>query len=268
MNCILKSKYFIVIILLLLLTLVLWSVNHGKVRTESSQEARVLTLYCDVALRPVLEEIIGTFQRRSDIRILSEYAASNTLLDTFIEDPDIADLFLAVDISFLDQARNAGRVDDIHVIAQTKPVLMLRSGMPHIVLSIKDLTQSGVRVGMPDLMSALGRVTVGVLKNYDMELEDIQHNIVVQDATAPELANAIRTGRIDVALVWESLARMTDRSEWLSIPEDKSNVVGVGIARSVRTPDVHAAEEFIAFLRMRAAQEVLIKHHYELPAQP
>lgn len=264
----LKRKFFISIVLVFIFSLILLFLNSGKDIPGSFQETRTITLYCDTALRPVMEEIINLFQRRSDIRILPEYAASNTLLDALLEDPEAADLFLAVDVSFLERARDAGRVDTVYLLAQTSPVLMLRSGISHTVQSIDDLVKTDTRIGLPDWMSALGHVTSEILEKHGMTLEDIQHNIVMQDASATELANAIRTDRIDAAIVWAPIARMIDRGEWVSFPDEKNVVAAIGIACSTRPSDVRAAEDFIAFLQMRAAQDDLVKHHYELPVQP
>ncbi len=224
---------------------------------------REVTLHADLALRPLLEEVIDKFQRRSDVRIHAHYAPSHELIADFMADPDAVELLLLGDAYSLTEAVEAGHIADVTpTLALVRPVLLTQSGNPKNLESVADLQRPGLRVGLAHPASALGLISTEILGNYGLRRADLGDNLILDDVAAPALANAVRIGRLDAALMWESTARRLDRVALLELSLERDRVGALQLALSQAGSRSNAAREFVEFTGSRAMRDSLIAHHY------
>jgi len=220
-----------------------------------------ITIYADDSLRPVVEDIIGAFQRRSDVTVTAYFGSNAEILEVFQDDAAGADLLLTSDAHYIELA--ADDIVESAALAWTPPVILVRSGNPEGIETLSDLTRTGITVGIADAdASTLGRMTPAILAHHGVTMEALGPNVALTSRMDAELGNAVRLGRIDAAIVWEPMAHFAGRSDFIPIPPDDAIVstVTVGLSAHAASPD--SAREFMAFLGGRGAIAFFEHYHY------
>ena len=226
-----------------------------------------ITLLADNSFQSVLEDIVDAFQRRSNVRIDARFGSSPELLQELEESPGAADLFLPGGAYFVEQAGNL--IEDSVQFAWAVPVLLVQGGNPEDIESVADLARPGLEVGVADPNgSLLGRMTPAILEHHGVDREAFEANVVFTSGTDPELGNAIRLGRVDAAIVWESMAHHVLRGDIVPIPPDEEVLAAIAIGLSAGTLHADAAREFMTFLQGRAAQSLFEQYHYATTPPP
>ena len=82
-----------------------------------------LFVYCAAGMRYPMEEIASQYEREFGVNVQLQYGGSNTLLSQ-IKVADTGDLYLAGDASYIQQAVDAGLMNEVFDLANMKPVMM------------------------------------------------------------------------------------------------------------------------------------------------
>ncbi len=212
-----------------------------------------LTMYCAAGVRPPVAEIAEQYEKEYGVHIQIEYGGSNTLLSR-LEVARTGDLYLAADDSYTNLAREKGLVRETIPVATMKPVILVAGGNPKMIHSISDLLRDDVRValGNPD-QAAIGRKVRRLLKqsgHWDA-LEKRVSTTGVFKPTVPEVANDVKLGSVDAAIVWDAVAGLYPELEAVSVPEldAGSSQITVGIVSTSTRPT--AALKFARYLSAR-----------------
>ncbi|APZ92637.1 Putative binding protein precursor [Fuerstiella marisgermanici] len=230
---------------------------------ETDDGTTKLIVHCAAGLRVPVEEVAQAYQQEYGIAIQLQFAGSNTLLNQlqvnrFAE----GDLYIAADDFYTDLAVEEGLAAETIPIAHQRPVVAVRKDSEKKISSLADLLEPGVAVAMgnPD-QAAVGKAIRKQLEKIEVDgtnrwqqLEERVTTDGVFKPTVNEVANDVKLGAVDAALVWDSTVAMPKYAEDLkavTIPEFETdpNLVSVAVLKS--SVDPTAALRFARFLTSR-----------------
>jgi molybdate transport system substrate-binding protein len=200
---------------------------QGNTIYSSSQE---LTMYCAASMKPAVEQIAKTYQKEYGIKVNLQYGGSGTLLSnlTIVKR---GDLYLAADESYMKNAVERGLVEETQPLVYLKPVIAVAVTNPHNIFGLNDLKSNKLRfaIANPDAAS-IGRITKKILTETGWS-EELSPFIAVMKPTVNELANDIKIGSIDAAIIWDAVANQYPELEYISVLEwdryKQQTVVGI-----------------------------------------
>lgn len=216
---------------------------------ERPPEGRLLTMYCAAGLRIPVEEIAREYEEKYGVQIDLQFGGSNTLLNQLqVNKFSDADLYLAADDFYTDKAHELGLAKERMNIAYMRPVIAVAKDNESI-RSIQDLLKPEIRVALGDPeAAAVGRAVRKRLKPHahgDSDLWTLLANNVTENGvfkpTVNEIANDVRIGTVDAAIVWDSTVAMPKyRKHLKGVPVEEldgdPNLVTVSVLTSSRIP--------------------------------
>lgn len=222
-----------------------------------------LVVFCAAGMRVPVDEIAKDYQQKYDVAIELQYAGSNTLLNQLqVNKFSSADLFIAADDFYTDKAVTEGLAVEILPIAHQRPVVAVRKDGRKQIGSLEDLLAPGISIAVADPdQAAVGKAVRTLLQKVEAhgsnrwkQLEARVTADGVFKPTVTDVANDVRIGAVDAALVWDSTIAMPEYSEDLKaviLPELESDpdLISVAVLRSATDPT--AALRFARFLTAR-----------------
>ena len=210
-----------------------------------------LFMYCAAGIRKPVAEVAAAYAKESfGVPVELQYGGSNTLLSQ-LEVAGIGDVYLAADEFYIEKAREKKLVKEAVPISWMGPVLAVKKGNPKNIKSADDLLKPGLRIGAgnPD-QAAVGRKTRKLLTksgHWDGVKTAIETNGVFKP-TVNEVANDVKIGSIDVAIIWDSTVAQYDDLEAVRIPELEAgrSKVMVSVMASAKSPTL--ALQFCRYL--------------------
>jgi molybdenum ABC transporter molybdate-binding protein len=243
-----------------LLTLLL-----AQLRQPEAADAEKLTLYCAAGMRVPVEEIAKRFEEETGIAVEMQYDGSNALLRRLeIDKFNTPDLYLAADDYYVRVAREKHLAAETIPIAHQDPVIVVRNDNESLgdVSTMIELLQRDVRIALANPEhAAIGRNVRNLLKRIDTQegnlwtrLDEQVTRRGVYKGTVNEVANDVRIGSADAAVVWDSTAMMPKYREQLRsirVPElaGEPNLVTVAVLEASRHP--RTALKFARYLAAR-----------------
>jgi molybdate transport system substrate-binding protein len=241
--------------------LLIFLLKQGPPSRAPGQET--LIVYAAAGFRIPVEEIAEEYQQRFGVTLEIQYGGSNTLLsqlqtDRFTE----VDLYLAADDFYTEQAIELGLASDSIPIALLRPVIAVRKDSDKRIESLADLLKPDVVVAIanPD-HAAVGKATRKELEKIAVgettrwhQLEARVTESGVFKPTVNEVANDVKIGSVDAAIVWDSTVAMPEyRDELRAVPvpelESDPSLVSLAVLRSSRNRP--AAFRFARYLTAR-----------------
>ena len=213
-----------------------------------------LTFFCAAGIRKPVEAVAKRYLEEYGVQVNLDYGGSNTLLSR-IDTAKTGDLYLAADESYINSARKKGLVAESLSLARMKPVIAVADGNPKNITRIEDLLREDVRtvLGNPD-QAAVGKRTRKLLKasGHWTKLEAMVRQTGTFQPTVPEVANTVKIGGADAAVIWNTTTKIVEGIEAIEVPElDKGEVlVTVGVLTSAANPT-----ESLKFARYLAASD-------------
>jgi molybdate transport system substrate-binding protein len=123
-----------------------------------------------------------------------------------------------------------------------------------------------LRLGLGDPQAcAVGRAAAAILARDKNLQAPIERNVEFRSATVSELANHVKLGHLDAAIVWDATAAyVSDDADAIPIPPGQNIVstVAVSVLTSSQPPAV--AEKFAEFVASPQGREVFRRHHYTI----
>ena len=173
-----------------------------------------------------------------------------------------ADLFIAADDFYTDKAVTDGLAAETLPIAQQRPVVAVRKDCAKQINSLDDLLQPGISVAVADPeQAAVGKAVRTLLEKIEIDgtnrWKQLEERVTADGVFKPtvnDIANDVKLGAVDAAVVWDSTLAMPEYSEDLkavSIPELDADpdLISVAVLRSSTDPT--AALRFARFLTAR-----------------
>lgn len=238
------------VILAVGLIVALWYPNRPSTTTSSSSEP--LVLYCAAGLKSALEPAVQEYQKRYQRPVHIQYGGSGTLLGNLKVAPS-GDLFLAADTFHLDLARTEGLVAEVLPLARLHPVLAVPLGNPKQLRQLNDLLRPDVQfvLANPEA-AAVGRLVRQQLESLG-RWNSFSQAAKAFKPTVNDLANDLKLGAADAAIVWDATVRQYPELEAIPLAEftDAHSAVAIGVLHASRQPQ--AALHFARFLTARDA---------------
>lgn len=222
-----------------------------------------LQLYCAAGIRLPVEAIVAEYRKEYGVSVQIQYGGSNTLLSQ-IDVSTSGDLYLAADDSYTKLAQEKGLVRETLPLAVMRPVIAVKKGNPKGIKGIDDLLRDDVRsaIGNPD-QAAIGKATRSLLtkSGHWKQLEKTVTATGVFKPTVPEVANDVKLGSADAAIVWDTTLALYPDLEAIRTPElDEGTAhVTLGVMTSSRIPT--QALRFARYLSARDRGLVTFREH-------
>jgi molybdate transport system substrate-binding protein len=220
-----------------------------------------LTLFCAAGVREPIREVIQQFEAETGVTVETRFAGSGVLLSSLrLED---ADLYLAADRGYLEQAQKMGLTSRMSPFARQHPVIAVTKGNPHHIQSLQDLTRDKIRVTLPDPeRAAIGRIAKQLLEENSL-WEPIWQHAILQRATVNDVANDVKLESADVGIVWNTTAAQYEELEGIEVPQFQSADSEIGIAVLESSAQTELAEKFIGYLlKESVGQTIFQKYGY------
>ena len=219
--------------------------GYKPLQGDAWEESPELRLMCGAMLRPAVEQTLSDFEQREGVTITRVYNGCG-ILTASMRAEGAPDGYFACDACFVDQV--ADLFDKPVTVSRNDVVIVVPRGNPKSIRTLKDLTKSGVSVGVArPKQSALGVLTerllvkTGLMKKDEEEKvieNQLAANVEVESATGDFLINQLRTGSLDAVIAYRSNVVGTNGSlEAIDIPlaEARASQPFV-IARNTRYP--------------------------------
>ena len=231
--------------LVVLFLLMFWRPGTGQDRGD-----RELFMYCAAGMRLPVKQIATEYEKEYGVKVQLQYGGSNSLLNQ-IEVAKIGDLYLAADDSYTELAAEKGLVKERISLAVMRPVIAVRAGNPKDIQSIDDLLAEDVRValGNPD-QAAIGKSTRQLLQKVGKwdDLEKRVKTYGVFKPTVPDVANDVKLGAVDAAVIWDSTANQYPEIDAIRTPELDAGAVRITVGVMTESTKPTSALRFARFL--------------------
>ncbi|HOD80861.1 MAG: putative binding protein precursor [Planctomycetes bacterium ADurb.Bin126] len=242
--------------------------DRSAQNAQEGHKPAELLLYCGAGIRPPAAELAAQFERRTGRHVSIDPAGSEILLSR-IRISRRGDLYMPGESHYVDQAQKEGLISQRAVTCYFIPTILVAKGNPKFVRSLDDLLKPGIKVaiGNPEAC-AVGLQTRRIWDKNKLSWDDLMKNVVFQSLTVNELGTLVKTGTVDVAIVWDAVAAMYEESaQAVSIPHERNVISTVEIAVLTVSKNSEAAAEFLRFAASPEGREVFRKHKYsvELP---
>lgn len=165
-----------------------------------------LVVYCAAGIRPPIDAAIEQYRAEYGVPVEIEYGGSGTLLSS-LEIRPVGDVYVAADDSYVTIGREKGLLAEAIPVATQQMVIAVRRGNPHGIRSLADLVEQPLRIGIANPeAAAVGRTAERLLREaglWDAVTRAVEARGVFRP-TVPELANDLKLGALDAALVWDT----------------------------------------------------------------
>ncbi len=238
----LKVLLISIVAVVALAALLWWPLEQGRVMAPSTSDGKpgALFLYCAAGIRAPIAEIVARYREEYGVSVQVEYAGSGALLSK-IRVAGKGDLYLAADATHIDIARQQGLVDEAIPLAYQRPVIAVAKGNPRQIQSARDLLREDLRtaLGSPEAAS-IGEATKSLLTAsglWDAVSEAARARGVFKP-TVNDIANDVKLGAVDAAIVWDSTVKQYPELE--AIPLENADkfiqCVTIGVLKCSRQP--------------------------------
>jgi molybdate transport system substrate-binding protein len=232
---------------------------------SAGQAATTLLVHAGAGIRPPLDELGRAFTKETGVRVDYSYKGSGCLLADICFSKK-GDVYIPGEVFYVDQAKQRGFIEESKVVAQMATVIIVQKGNPKNIKGLKDLTKSGMRVGIgdPDAV-AVGRAAKQVLVKSKL-LKQVEKNIASRALNVVELGIGVKLKHLDAAFVWDATAHLfTGDVEMVEIPDEWRVDCPIPVAVLNLSSHQREAERYMNFLATEEAQKVFVRHGYGLP---
>ena len=179
-------------------------------------DTNALIVYCAAGLKKPVEAIAEKYRTETGVEVQLQYGGTGTLLAN-LRVAKRGDLFIAADAASLADARKFDTVRETIPLVRQHPVIAVAKGNPKKIKGIADLLRDDVRVALANHQSAsIGKATVAALGEAYAPLAA---HAAVTKLTVMEVANDLKLGAVDAAIVWDSTVHSLTGLEEVEVPE-------------------------------------------------
>ena len=224
-----------------------------------------LTLYCAAGIKKPVQELVDLFEIENGVRVEVQYGGSGTLLSN-IQVARQGDLYIAADQTYIDIADDKGLIDEVLPLGYLRPVIAVPKGNPKKIENLDDLIAPDVKVALGNPESAsVGKLTKKLLEEAGMweKIKAYVEKRGVFKPTVPEIANDVKIGAVDAAIVWDATVAQHPELEAIHVPllDDARQEISVAVLDATKQPT--GALRLARFLNSKEGNAVFKKHGFE-----
>jgi len=186
-----------------------------------------LIVYCAAGLKKPVEAIAEQYRAETGVEVKLQYGGTGTLLAD-IRVAKQGDLFIAADDGSLADARMFDVIREVIPLVRQHPVIAVLKGNPKGIHSLANLLRDDVRVALANPEAAsVGKATKAAL---GADYAALAAHAVVTKPTTPEIANDLKLGAVDAAIIWDSTVNTFTGLEAVEVPELSARVENASVA--------------------------------------
>lgn len=231
--------------------------------TPPANVSRPLRLYCAAGFRAPVEAIVARYRQEYGVPVEIQYGGSQTLLSQLqVNRSADADLFLAADEFYTEQAQALGLTEAVIPVAYTVPLLVVPRGNPRQIRSLHDLLQPGLRIACADPdQAAIGKAVRDRLRAVSTPHGTLWDEIARQitshgvfKPTVNDVANDLKLAAVDAGFIWDSTLALPEYAtalEGISTPELAGEPERISLCVLKSTRESPAAYRFARYLSAR-----------------
>ena len=247
-----KSRFSLValgsLVVLALLCFLLFRSDKPASKTGGS-----LRIYCAAGISVPVQEIIEQYRDKYGVEFETVFNGSGALLTSIKADP--GDLYLAADVTYMQDADKLGLIDEVAPIARQSPCIAIRKGTAEIT-SLADLVNDDVKLSLADpQVAAISRVAKKMLSqsrlNGEAAWDVLFEKATVTRGTVNEVANDIKAGVVDAGIVWDATAGQYDELEVVRIAEFPPAQKQISLAVLHQSSNPTRALHFLRYMTSR-----------------
>jgi molybdenum ABC transporter molybdate-binding protein len=187
-------------------------------RSRPATPSQELLVYCAAGLKPSVEAAAKHFEQEGFGAVRLQFGGSGQLLESLAL-TGRGDLFIAADASYVDQAQQRGLARERFGLAMQRPALAVAAGNPKHIRSFSDALRADVRLGLANPETAsIGRCAKRALTEIG-RWDEVHERVVVMKPTVNEIADDVRIGALDAAVVWDATIAQVQGLERVPAPE-------------------------------------------------
>ncbi|MCP4848009.1 MAG: molybdate ABC transporter substrate-binding protein [Verrucomicrobiaceae bacterium] len=197
-----------------------------------------LLVYCAAGMRKPMAVIARKYEEQYGVKVELQFAGSGTLLAN-AEASGKGDLYLAGDMSYIRIGQEKGLVREALAACHLTAGLAVRQGNPLKISSLADLsTHPDLRIVIANPEAAsIGKFTKKILNKNGL-WDAISSKALAMKPTVNEVANDVKLGAADVAVIWDAVANQYPELQFINVAEfdGESKKVAIGVLDSANVP--------------------------------
>ncbi|MEX2186239.1 MAG: molybdate ABC transporter substrate-binding protein [Pirellulales bacterium] len=218
-----------------------------------------IVLFYAAGVRAPVRETIEDYQREfPNVRVEVMPSGSGQLLTQVLAGQK-GDLFLAADSSYVDRAYEKGAVAERLDVAVQWPVLSIRKDSSLDITDVRSLlgkspTGEGLKIGLGNPEGpAIGKASKAILERAGIwkQVKSAVESRGVFKPTVQELANDIKLGTIDVAILVDGTAAQYPELKVIPIAKEINEPLHISIGVMTTTENPSRALHFARYLTAR-----------------
>jgi len=233
----------------------------GPRKAKAGERAAALLVHCGAGIRPPMDEIAALYEERTGTRVDLAYKGSGCLLAD-IEFSRKGDLYMPGESEYMDQAKGKGFVVESMAVATMETVIITPVGQEK-VKSLADLAKPGLKLGLGAApQTAAGVAAKSILGKAGLWAA-AQKNVTMNALNVVELANAVKLGSLDAAVVWDATAHLV-QGEVRVVPVEAKYSYKTQIPLGTLKFSQHAneAQIFLELVASAEGQDIFKRHGY------
>jgi ABC-type molybdate transport system substrate-binding protein len=238
--------------------------QEGNRPSESDEP---LVMYCAAGIMPPVQAAVKQYEQEYGVKVQLDPGGSGDLLAR-IDTARRGDLYLAADDGYIEIARQKGLAAESLPLARLRVVIGVPRGNPKQIASLESLLEGELRIGFanPDA-AAVGKISRTILQRAGL-WEPMKQAIETRGVFKPtvtDLANDLKLGAVDAALVWDATVNQYPELEAVAIDDavDEPQDITVGVLSFCRQPT--RALHFARYLAARDKGLVHFKQNFYEP---
>jgi molybdate transport system substrate-binding protein len=255
--------YALVALLALAIALVTAGCGSSGSGSTSGASQTKLTVFAAASLNTVFPQIAAEFRKaHPGVTFTFSFAGTDTLT-TQIEQGAPADVFAGASTKYGTELAGKGLIDAPQVFATNRLVVVVPTGDPAHITSLRDLAKPGTRIVIGDATVPIGAYTRKVLGNLDATYgasysPAVLKNVVSEALDVTSILTSVSTGNADAGFVYVTDARSAgDKVVTIGLPAAAQAVASYPIAVVKASKHATVAGQFAAFMLGAQAQAAL-----------
>ncbi|MCA9218316.1 MAG: substrate-binding domain-containing protein [Planctomycetales bacterium] len=260
-----KTRFGVVVIGSIALLAMLSLAMFRSDKKDATTPGMTLRIHCAAGISVPMQEIMEQYANEYGVQFETNFQGSGQLLTSLRLDKEEGDLYLAADVSYMDEAKKLSLIDEVAPIAWQSPCIAVRKGVS--VSSLEDLLADDIKISLADpKVAAISRVAKKMLENAKTSdrWAALFQKATVTRSTVNEVANDIKSGAVQAGIVWDATAAQYDELEIVRVPEFPPAQKQISLAVLRSTSDPTQTLHFLRYVTSRdRGLPVFAKHGYQ-----
>ncbi len=247
-----------------MMAMVIAGVGCEKKQAKSIKPVE-LRMYAGAGLRRAVDQLATEFEAKTGVKVTPDYGGSGMIISRAQLDP-AADLFMPGDVAYVDRLQEkAGLIASKTPIAYFVPVIITAKGNPKNVRGLEDFFRDDLLIALGNPKACqVGRLSDKIFAKNKLDRAKLAPK---ESVTVNELGVWVKTGDVDVAIVWDAIAaNIADSVDVIEIPAENNLISRVVVGLMTTSQHKSQANAFIAFMASDAGRAILNRYGYRTEA--